>query len=77
MRLILTAGARPNFIKIAPLIRAINRHNKDILKKDIDYFLVHNGQHYDFNMSELFFKDLNLPEPDIHPGGITQSDQLQ
>ena len=64
---ILVAGARPNFMKIAPLIRAIhtfNDLNGDIIKP----LLVHTGQHYDANMSDAFFKDLGLPKPDINLG---------
>ena len=64
---ILVAAARPNFMKVAPLIRAIHAHNK--LNGDNVYpLLVHTGQHYDVNMSDSFFKDLQLPEPDIYLG---------
>lgn len=64
---ILVAAARPNFMKIAPLMRAVAAHNE---KGDppIRPVLVHTGQHYDANMSDAFFRDLNLPEPDIHLG---------
>jgi UDP-N-acetylglucosamine 2-epimerase (non-hydrolysing) len=64
---ILVAGARPNFMKIAPLIRAVNSYN-DMNGGDIYPFLVHTGQHYDENMSESFFRDLDIPEPDVHLG---------
>ncbi len=57
----LIAGARPNFIKIAPLYEAL-------LSKDIGVVLVHTGQHYDANMSDVFFKELGIPDPDIHLG---------
>lgn len=63
---VLVVGARPNFMKIAPLIRAIHSHNRN--GDNISPFLVHTGQHYDDNMSDSFFKDLQLPEPDIHLG---------
>jgi UDP-N-acetylglucosamine 2-epimerase (non-hydrolysing) len=59
MKILLVAGGRPNFIKIAPLI-------KEIKKRGIDCVLVHTGQHYDFLMSEVFFKELNIPEPDYN-----------
>ncbi len=67
---ILVAAARPNFMKIAPLIRAIDKHNNALSSSlpAINYLLVHTGQHYDVNMSDLFFKELNLPEPDVHLG---------
>jgi len=60
------AGARPNFMKIAPLIRAVHSHNKNTNGGDIYPFLVHTGQHYDVNMSESFFRELEIPEPDVH-----------
>lgn len=68
LKIILVAGARPNLMKIAPLIRAINKHNRELewAKTKINYFLVHTGQHYDIEMSEVFFNDLELPRPDIN-----------
>lgn len=66
MKIILVTAARPNFIKIAPLLRAIKKHNASIERNFIDPFLVHTGQHYDYEMSQVFFKDLHLPKPDIH-----------
>jgi UDP-N-acetylglucosamine 2-epimerase (non-hydrolysing) len=67
---ILVVGARPNFMKVAPLIRAIDKHNssRDSSLVTIHYLLVHTGQHYDTNMSDAFFRDLKLPEPDLHLG---------
>ena len=68
MKIIFVVGARPNFMKIAPLMRAITSHN---LKKPdfrIEALLVHTGQHYDYEMSQVFFDDLELPEPDIYLG---------
>ena len=58
----LIAAARPNFMKIAPLFHALK--NEDWA----DPKIVHTGQHYDLNMSDAFFEDLGLPEPDIHLG---------
>lgn len=58
---ILVAGARPNFMKIAPI-------NQEMRKRGIGQLLVHTGQHYDNNMSQVFFDDLGIPEPDIHMG---------
>jgi len=68
MKFILVAGARPNFMKIAPLVRAIKRHNENLVHPDtyINFLLVHTGQHYDIKMSEVFFRDLGLPKPDIN-----------
>jgi len=68
MKIILVAGARPNFMKIAPLVRAIEGHNSLAASPGtaVEYLLVHTGQHYDFNMSDSFFKDLKLPQPHIH-----------
>lgn len=60
MRILNICGARPNFMKIAPLMRAFRA------TPGIDPVLVHTGQHYDHNMSELFFKQLEIPEPDIN-----------
>ena len=75
MKLTLVAGARPNFIKIAPIINAINHAISEGYK--IQYRLVHTGQHYDSKMSETFFKELSIPEPDVNLGcgGGTQAEQ--
>jgi UDP-N-acetylglucosamine 2-epimerase (non-hydrolysing) len=65
MKILSVVGARPNFMKIAPFIRAIekfNAHNTD----KIQHILVHTGQHYDIRMSEAFFSGLNIPDPDIN-----------
>ena len=58
----LIAGARPNFIKVAPLYKALAQH--DWCRPA----LVHTGQHFDANMSDQFFQDLELPSPDYHLG---------
>ena len=81
MNLTLIAGARPNFMKIAPIIHAINEANFDSAQfpkdKNISYRLIHTGQHYDQKMSDTFFKELNIPEPDANLGcgGGTQAEQ--
>lgn len=62
MKIVNVVGARPNFMKIAPIIEAL----KD--KGDVDSLLVHTGQHYDQKMSHAFFEDLGLPRPDIDLG---------
>jgi UDP-N-acetylglucosamine 2-epimerase (non-hydrolysing) len=68
MKIVLVAGARPNFMKVAPLLRAINKHNASAEGKTIESFLVHTGQHYDYEMSQIFFEELKLPQPDVHLG---------
>ncbi len=60
LKLICVCGARPNFMKIAPLMDAFAKTGR------IQTILVHTGQHYDEKMSKLFFKDLGIPEPDIN-----------
>jgi UDP-N-acetylglucosamine 2-epimerase (non-hydrolysing) len=71
----LIVGARPNFMKIAPIIHAINLVNIPI--KKIKYRLIHTGQHYDANMSDTFFQQLEIPEPDfnLNVGSGTQAEQ--
>ena len=68
MKVILVAGARPNFMKIAPLMQAIGRHNASSRESSIVPILVHTGQHYDYEMSQVFFHNLELSCPDIHLG---------
>ena len=69
------AGARPNFMKIAPIIEQIKNAQEE--KRNINYRLVHTGQHYDKNMSDSFFEQLGIPMPDINlgAGGGTQAEQ--
>ena len=64
MKITLVAGARPNFIKIAPLINAIKQ--QQLKGKNIAFRLVHTGQHYDKNLSDTFFEELNIPHPDAN-----------
>lgn len=75
MKITLIAGARPNFMKIAPIIHAIKKAHTS--GRDIQYRLVHTGQHYDEKMSDTFFKELNIPHPDanLNCGGGTQAEQ--
>ena len=69
------AGARPNFMKVAPIIHEIKKRKAE--GGDINYSLVHTGQHYDKKMSGDFFEQLNIPEPDanLNAGGGTQAEQ--
>ncbi|MFC1831686.1 non-hydrolyzing UDP-N-acetylglucosamine 2-epimerase [Thermodesulfobacteriota bacterium] len=62
MKIHLIAAARPNFMKIAPLFHELNRN------EGLEPVIVHTGQHYDLNMSDIFFQDFNLPNPHIHLG---------
>jgi UDP-N-acetylglucosamine 2-epimerase (non-hydrolysing) len=71
----LIAGARPNFMKIAPIIDAIKVEQAS--GKDISFRLIHTGQHYDKNMSDSFFEQLGIPMPDVNlgAGGGAQAEQ--
>ena len=64
MKLLLVAGARPNFMKIASIVTALDAHNR-IARDRIDYLLIHTGQHYDEKMSQTFFRELELPRPEV------------
>jgi UDP-N-acetylglucosamine 2-epimerase (non-hydrolysing) len=67
MKIISVVGARPNFMKISPFIKEINKFNKS-QNDSITHILVHTGQHYDDRMSKAFFKSLNIPDADINLG---------
>jgi len=75
MLVTVVAGARPNFMKISPLIKAIR--TAKVSGQEIDFRLVHTGQHFDQKMSGEFFTQLGIPEPDINLecGGGTQAEQ--
>ena len=75
MNITLIAGARPNFMKVAPIIKAIKAARQQ--GKDVQYRLVHTGQHYDKNMSDTFFEELGIPAPDVNLGcgGGSQAEQ--
>jgi UDP-N-acetylglucosamine 2-epimerase (non-hydrolysing) len=75
MRLTIVAGARPNFIKIAPLIHEILKVQKE--GANISYRLVHTGQHYNEKLSDIFFRELEIPHPDanLEVGSGTQAEQ--
>ncbi len=62
MKIISVVGARPNFMKVAPLHRAFQKIDS------VQHLIVHTGQHYDENMSKVFFEDLELPQPDVYLG---------
>ncbi len=75
LKIDLIAGARPNFMKIAPIIDAIRKAQK--YGESINFRLIHTGQHYDKNMSDSFFEQLGIPQPDVNlgAGGGTQAEQ--
>jgi len=75
MKFTFIAGARPNFMKIAPIIHAIQKAQQN--GANIYYRIVHTGQHYDRNMSSTFFEELAIPHPDsnLGCGGGTQAEQ--
>ncbi len=87
MNVLIVVGARPNFMKVAPIVEAIKQHNKRVSAKTPDGhpwlgggirpILVHTGQHYDDLMSGAFFRDLGLPEPDVHLGVGSGSHAVQ
>lgn len=62
MRIMSIVGARPNFMKIAPLAHEFARHD------DVSHLLIHTGQHYDENLSDVFFDELGIPRPDLNLG---------
>jgi UDP-N-acetylglucosamine 2-epimerase (non-hydrolysing) len=66
MKVMIVVGARPNFMKAAPILRALSANSRGA--HAITPLLVHTGQHYNFTMSEAFFRDLNLPDPDVYLG---------
>jgi UDP-N-acetylglucosamine 2-epimerase (non-hydrolysing) len=88
MKVLIVVGARPNFMKAAPLVSAIERHNEQMAKasmggevqssmEEVRCVLVHTGQHYDEHMSDCFFADLRLSKPDVHLGVGSGSHAVQ
>ena len=71
MKIINIVGARPNFVKIAPLMDVYRAH------PNIEAMLVHTGQHYDRTMSDLFFRQLGIPQPDLNLGVGSASHSVQ
>ena len=63
LKVINVVGARPNFMKVAPIDEAMKRRPEEFAP-----LLLHTGQHYDAQMSDAFFRDLGLPEPDVYLG---------
>lgn len=75
MKITIIAGARPNFVKVAAILLEITKQQKE--GREIDYQLVHTGQHFDDQMSGRFFRELGIPQPDLNlaAGGGTQAEQ--
>jgi UDP-N-acetylglucosamine 2-epimerase (non-hydrolysing) len=65
MLIYLVAGARPNFMKIAPIVRALQAQSASHSRNALSYKIVHTGQHYDREMNEVFFEELGIPAPDV------------
>lgn len=76
MKMLSIAGARPNFMKISSIADAVREHNAESSQR-IDHVIVHTGQHYDEKMSDLFFRELGIPEPDINLGVGSGSHAVQ
>jgi UDP-N-acetylglucosamine 2-epimerase (non-hydrolysing) len=78
LKLLIIAGARPNFMKVAPLIKAAEAHNRAPGKgTSLDCRLIHTGQHYDEKMSEVFFEELGIPAPQVNLGVGSGSHAIQ
>jgi UDP-N-acetylglucosamine 2-epimerase len=68
MKFVDIVGARPQFIKLAPILLAVQRHNQDHPNNHVQEVLIHTGQHYDYEMSQVFFDNFGLKSPDYHLG---------
>jgi len=77
LKIVSVVGARPNFMKIAAISDAIREYNASSKTSGIEHILVHTGQHYDANMSEMFFNDLELPRPNLFLGVGSGSHSVQ
>ncbi|HVV72895.1 MAG TPA: UDP-N-acetylglucosamine 2-epimerase (non-hydrolyzing) [Verrucomicrobiae bacterium] len=79
LKLLIIAGARPNFMKVAPIIKCIRSRQASHANGEValDYRLVHTGQHYDEKMSDIFFGELGIPAPDINLGVGSGSHAVQ
>ncbi len=75
--ILLVVGARPNFMKIAPLIEALGRWNQAHPARPLRHRLIHTGQHYDQRMFDAFFRDLRIPPPDVDLGVGSASQAAQ
>ena len=78
MKIVTIIGARPQFIKLSVVSRAITAHNRTDKKPKIDEYILHTGQHYDQNMNDVFFQVLGLKKPDwqLHCGGMSSQAKM-
>ncbi|NWF75471.1 MAG: UDP-N-acetylglucosamine 2-epimerase (non-hydrolyzing) [Nitrospirae bacterium] len=79
MKLFLVAGARPNFIKIAPLVHQLKCvQNSKLVSQKVLWKIIHTGQHYDYEMSKVFFDELDIPKPDyfLNAGSGSHAKQI-
>jgi len=68
MKVISVVGARPNFMKMAPVHKAFKKYKEEHPDRDVQHLICHTGQHYDEKMSKVFFEELELPKPDFYLG---------
>lgn len=68
MKIASIVGARPQFIKLAPLAKAIYQQSRSDPSKELEHVIIHTGQHYDYQMNKVFFEELGIPEPDYNLG---------
>jgi len=75
MKIVHIVGARPQFVKLAVVHKAISEYNQSSSKNYIDESIIHTGQHYDYKMSQIFFDELGLPYPDhfLHVGATSHA----
>jgi UDP-GlcNAc3NAcA epimerase len=66
MKIASIVGARPQFIKLAPLVRTLQGRRHSKTGRQVEHIIIHTGQHYDYVMNEIFFKELGIPEPDYN-----------
>lgn len=67
-KIVHVVGARPNYMKVGPLFKTIEKHNRSFPNQGIEQYIVHTGQHYGPEMSELFFSELDMPKPFMNLG---------
>ena len=77
MKIFLVAGARPNFMKIAPIVRALGAKSEEQGARAVSWKIVHTGQHYDYGMSQAFFDELEIPRSDFFLGAGSGSQATQ